>query len=814
MRSRRKPRATFTGHFDVLESRALLSLGSIPPSLPASMVGPVSASQRVPNFIVTSLTTDPSGFTAQFNRAFDASVLNLYGTQSAGLGPSDVTLIGQKSGPVVGSLVLGSSQDSFRFLKTGGVLPDDTYTIQIRSGADAFKDTSGILLDGNADGLAGDDFMMNFTVAQPSNVATVSVPDVTRGPGQAVYTPANTMTGMPLTLSNVGPVTSLDVTIRFDPSKLVISGATLAPGIPGTLASGGTGPDFVRFLYTTPTPLGAGSRTLFHLIAGVPGSAPYGSGMALSLESVSVNDGATPAIGDSGLFGVAYVGDADGSRDYGAYDASLIARVGVFLDSGFAAYPLIDPTVIADVDGSGDLGSSDASQVAAKAAFLSVPRIPDVPPPDGGQGAGASLGLRRPFPDDNPWNQDISQAPVDPNSQNLIASIGLTTTLHPDFGTVWNGVPNGIPYMVVPGNQPFVPIHFTQYGSESDPGPYPIPPDAQIEGGPNDTGDRHVLVVDKGNWKLYELFHAYPNADGSWDAGGGAIFDLNSNALRPAGWTSADAAGLPIFAGLVTYDQVMLQGLIRHALRFTVANTRAAYVAPATHYASSSTDPNLPPMGMRVRLKASFDITPFPAPVQIILKALKTYGMFVADNGANWFISGAPDPRWDDGLLAYIKYVQGQNFEVVQMGQITTGGNANGGGSGSASTSSGGGIAVNGQGAFGGAGLLGGSAGNILGVEGLSGTGSTSEPLGGSGLGTAFPTVERDGSATGSGSLKAGSRSVSDGKTSEPADSVVVPWIGSKATSRNLVVADGGDSGGLARGKREAARWRIWDRSF
>jgi hypothetical protein len=274
------------------------------------------------------------------------------------------------------------------------------------------------------------------------------------------------------------------------------------------------------------------------------------------------------------------------------------------------------------------------------------------------------------FPPDNPWNRDISSDPVDPNSDALIASIGLDTGLHPDFGTVWNGAPIGIPYVVVSGNQPRVPVTF-DYAGESDPGPYPIPPDAPIEGGANSSGDRHILVIDRDNAKLYELFAAYPQGSG-WHAGSGAIFDLNSNALRPAGWTSADAAGLPIFPGLVRYEEVVEQGAIRHALRFTVSRTRRAYVSPATHYASSNTDPNLPPMGMRVRLKAGFDVTPFPAHVQVILNAMKRYGMFVADNGSNWYVTGAPDPRWNDEELATLRQVRGSDFEVVRMGTIVT----------------------------------------------------------------------------------------------------------------------------------------------
>jgi hypothetical protein len=295
---------------------------------------------------------------------------------------------------------------------------------------------------------------------------------------------------------------------------------------------------------------------------------------------------------------------------------------------------------------------------------------------DAALGIGASLNGDIPFPADNPWNRDVSADPVDPNSDNLITSIGLTTGLHPDFGS-GGGVPFGIPYIVVPGSQQPVTINFTAYGDQSDPGPYPIPSNAPIEGGADATGDRHVLVVDRDHQKLYELYNAFPQNDGSWNADSGAIFDLTSDNVRPGGqpgWTSADAAGLPIFPGLARYDEVA-NNAIRHALRFTVAHTRQAYVPPANHWASSNTDANLPPMGMRVRLKASYVIPDsFDPQTKVVLQALKTYGMIVADNGSNWFISGAPDSRWnDDALVNQLRQVAGSNFEVVKMeGLVTT----------------------------------------------------------------------------------------------------------------------------------------------
>jgi hypothetical protein len=291
------------------------------------------------------------------------------------------------------------------------------------------------------------------------------------------------------------------------------------------------------------------------------------------------------------------------------------------------------------------------------------PATPTTPPP---------LPSRTVFPADNPWNRDVSQDPVDPNSDSLIASCGATAQLHPDFGTVYDGEPWGIPYVTVPGTQPRVPVSF-DYADESDPGPYPIPSDAPVEGGPSSTGDRHVLVVDVDHWVLYELFDAHPVSGGaSWTAGSGAIFDLSSDSLRPAGWTSADAAGLPIFPGLARYDEVAA-GAITHALRFTCPVTREAYVPPARHWASSRTSANLPPMGMRVRLKAGVDISTFPADVQVILTALQRYGMLLADNGGAFFVSGAPDPRWNDADINTMKRLHGSDFEVVRMDGLVAG---------------------------------------------------------------------------------------------------------------------------------------------
>jgi hypothetical protein len=299
-------------------------------------------------------------------------------------------------------------------------------------------------------------------------------------------------------------------------------------------------------------------------------------------------------------------------------------------------------------------------------------------PPAGGtcisadQGAGANLNGYLPFPADNAWNQDISGLPVASNSDSILTFIGAATGLKGDFGSgLWDGGPIGIPYMVVSGSQTRVPVFYTDYDDESDPGPMPIPATAPVEGGSDSDGDRHVLVLDRDNCVLYEIGRAFPQPDGSWNAAGGTVWDLQSSALRPWSWTSADAAGLPIFPGLVRYDEVA-SGAIHHALRFTVPTTRKAYVAPATHWASSETNPSAPPMGMRVRLRASVNISGFAPRVQVILQALKQYGMILADNGSAWYISGAPDERWDNNELRVLGNIKGSDLEVVNTGTVYT----------------------------------------------------------------------------------------------------------------------------------------------
>lgn len=276
------------------------------------------------------------------------------------------------------------------------------------------------------------------------------------------------------------------------------------------------------------------------------------------------------------------------------------------------------------------------------------------------------------LPADNIWNRRVDDLPVHARSDSYVASIGLTDTLHPDFGSgVWppgSTSPIGIPYLEVDAAQPDVPITWTAYGDESDPGPYPIPQTAPVEGGPDGEGDRHVLVVDTAACVLYELFSAHPNGTG-WDAASGARFDLRSNELRPAGWTSADAAGLPIFPGLIRYEEVAA-GHIAHAIRFTAVSTQQAYVWPARHFASSITDTDVPPMGQRFRMKSDFDISGYSPDVQVILTAFKEYGLILADNGSDWFISGAPDERWDNDVLGELKGIPGSAFEAVEVSHL------------------------------------------------------------------------------------------------------------------------------------------------
>ena len=276
------------------------------------------------------------------------------------------------------------------------------------------------------------------------------------------------------------------------------------------------------------------------------------------------------------------------------------------------------------------------------------------------------------FPADNVWNTPVASLPVDSRSDAYVASIGATTGVHPDFGSgTWDGGPMGIPYNTVSGNPPKVPVAF-DYADESDPGPYPLPSSPVLEY----SSDHHLLIVNQDDCTLYETWDTRQGASGAWQAGSGAIFDLRSNALRPAGWTSSDAAGLPVLPGLARCEDLEA-GAIRHALRFTAQRTQKKFIWPARHDASSITDPNVPPMGQRFRLKASFEISGYSPQTQIILQALKTYGLFLADNGSNWYLSGAPGACWnDDALVSELRTVKGSAFEAVDESSLMVSANS------------------------------------------------------------------------------------------------------------------------------------------
>ena len=301
---------------------------------------------------------------------------------------------------------------------------------------------------------------------------------------------------------------------------------------------------------------------------------------------------------------------------------------------------------------------------ASPSASASASASPGAPPP-----AGTSLRGCPDLPATNVWHADVTRLPVQSSGAAYLKSMGTATGLKADFGAgTWDGGPIGIPITYVPGGQAKVPVSF-DYAEDSDRGPYPVPRNALVEGGPNAGGDRHVLVVDTGACRLYELWDAHPAADGSWHAGSGAVFDLRGNRLRPAGLTSADAAGLPVVPGLVRYEEVAA-GRIDHAIRITVPHTQKRYLWPARHFASSSTDAALPPMGLRLRLKPGVDISRLPTQARIVAQAMKTYGVIVADNGSAWYVSGAPDDRWSNDALRTLGGLHGNDFEAVDTAPL------------------------------------------------------------------------------------------------------------------------------------------------
>jgi hypothetical protein len=309
---------------------------------------------------------------------------------------------------------------------------------------------------------------------------------------------------------------------------------------------------------------------------------------------------------------------------------------------------------------------------ATAASRPTGPRIAAAPPRSRGHATAATpprISGCQVLPADNPWNQRVDELPVPRDSARVIARIGISDHVHADFGTRYAGAPNGIPYTVVGAHARRARVRF-QYASESDRGKYPLPRGVAIEGGPRSTGDRHVIVLDRSTCTDYELYAAQPHNGGrSWSAGSGAIFHLGSDRLRPAGWTSADAAGLPILPGLARYAEAA-GGAIDHALRFTAPCTGPRYVYPARHLAATCSGPDAPPMGLRVRLKASVDISHLPLQARIVARALKLYGLILADNGSPWYLSGAPSPHWNDDALHHLGQLSGRDFQVVDTSSL------------------------------------------------------------------------------------------------------------------------------------------------
>ena len=363
-------------------------------------------------------------------------------------------------------------------------------------------------------------------------------------------------------------------------------------------------------------------------------------------------------------------------------NGAQVLFAGAALSTTFVSATKLTATGSAATAGTFSITVQNPNPGASQSNSINVQVTSNIPPPPPSAcsvmtpGQGGSLNGFVPFPADNLWNKDISSAPVDPNSTALINFIGASVTIHPDFGSgLYQGSSIGIPYVVVDSTQPLVPINFTAYGDESDPGPIPVPANAPIEGYPNPgNGDRHVLVLDNNNCWLYELYSASPGAGGAWNAASAAVWDLQNDEQRPWTWTSADAAGLPIFPGLIRYDEVA-GGHINHAIRFTLQFSRAAFVSPASHWAATSTQGMAAPMGMRLRLKSNFDISTFSATNQVILNAMKKYGMIMADNGSSMYISGAPDDRWSNDDLHSLGSVTASDFEVVEMNPIYTSSN-------------------------------------------------------------------------------------------------------------------------------------------
>jgi hypothetical protein len=486
------------------------------------------------------------------------------------------------------------------------------------------------------------------TPSAPSSPSTPASISVTISPTSASIRAANSL---PFTATVTG---SSNTTVSWSVNAVSGGNSTI-----GTISSSG--------IYTAPASLPSPNTVTLTATSAASSSATAYSAVTL-LNPTPTVAGITPSSTGTGAFNITITGtnfirgaqvllsSAPISTTF--VSSTQLTATGTAPTAGNFPISVENPDPGASTSNSVNLQIGSATQ-ASSCSQMSL-------------GQGASLNGFVPFAADNLWNQDISSAPVDPNSAAIINFIGATVGVHPDFGAgQYAGSTIGIPYTVVGAGQSLVPINFTAYGDESDPGPMPIATSFSIEGYPNPgSGDRHVLALDNSNCFLYELYNSNPQSN-SWNADSAAIWDLLGDEQRPYTWTSADAAGLPIFPGLARYDEVAA-GKITHALRFTLQNSRAAFVPPASHFAANSSNPSAAPMGMRVRLKANFDVSGFSAANQVILNALKKYGMIMADNGSSMYISGAPDDRWDNDDLHNLSQVQAQNFEVIQMTPVYT----------------------------------------------------------------------------------------------------------------------------------------------
>jgi hypothetical protein len=449
-----------------------------------------------------------------------------------------------------------------------------------------------------------------------------------------------------------------------------VNGVTGGSSSTGTINSSG--------MYSAPASLPNPNTVTVQAVSAADSSASGASAVTL-LNPVPVLGGIAPPSVSTGSFtltvtGSSFVNGAQVLLSGSALATTFVSSnqltaAGTEASAGTFAVAVVNPNPGSTTSGSQNLQVTSASGGGAPPPPPSVCSVMSA-------GQGGSLNGFVPFPADNLWNQDISSAPVDPNSAAIINFIGSSVPVHPDFGSgLYNGSSIGIPYLVVDSTQGPVTINFTAYGDESDPGPMPIPTTAPIEGYPAPgSGDRHVLVLDNANCWLYELYSSYPQSDGSWDAASAAVWDLTADEQRPYTWTSADAAGLPILPGLVRYDEVAA-GQINHAVRFTLQSSQAAFTPPASHWAANSTNALAAPMGMRMRLKASFDISGFSATNQVILTALQKYGMIMADNGSSMYISGAPDDNWNNDDLHNLDGVTTSDFDVIQMNPVYTAAN-------------------------------------------------------------------------------------------------------------------------------------------